>query len=256
MEKWGVGHPEHQLCWAQPGYSHPGPWFSLPPWTLFNFINWLLSHSLLIWWRGGSEGWLGDPCSDLPPSVTLPTARATSCSLSALPLYMSRDWGQEAVIPTLLIVSWQLCLHMQAHILLHTFLFCLERPDNSSEVGRRWPECKVERASTRMGRMGRASLWVSPHFCIERPPPLFSHLGVVGWGRRNSELCRVSFKRTALLRPRLPVFQWLGYSERRLELRQRSSGALWAGRALSVPLSQAGCQLLRRGGEGENFPIA
>lgn len=86
---------------------------------------------------------------------------------------MSRDWGQEAVIPTLLIVSWQLCLHMQAHILLHTFLFCLERPDNSSEVGRRWPECKVERASTRMGENGPGlSMGVSPflyralHLCF------------------------------------------------------------------------------------------
>lgn len=119
----------------------------------------------------------GDPCSDLPPYVTLPTACTTSCLLSALPLYMSRDWGQEAMVSILLTVSWQPCLHTQAYILLHTLLLP-RRASYSSEVGCCWPEC------THQNGPG-LSMGVST-FSVEPPISVFTLRIVVRAGETQS----------------------------------------------------------------------
>lgn len=68
----------------------PSPGFSLPLQTLFNFINWLLSHSLANVVVGGSErvglGWGFYSAS--PPHATL--------SCPTVLLYVVLGWGLRA----------------------------------------------------------------------------------------------------------------------------------------------------------------
>lgn len=127
----------------------------------------------------------------------------------------------------------------------------------SSEVGSRWPACKVEPPSE-WGEWARP-LYGCFHI-LDRAFHLCFHIRSCRLGQERPRTVWVSFMRTILPSSCLPVSQWLGYSKRRkLELRQRSSVPSWQegkGRALSVPLSQVGCQLLWSGWEGKNFPIA
>lgn len=74
---------------GRPGWRCPHPWSSLPPWTLFNFINWLLSHCLADvvvtrLWGGVAWAVLGGICIAGSPSVTLLPAPATCPALALL----------------------------------------------------------------------------------------------------------------------------------------------------------------------------
>lgn len=96
----------------------PSPGFSLPPRTLFNFINWLLSHSLAGVVVGGSErgwAWPGAPALLHHSAPLLPAGTQPSCPV---PLYFFKwpeagGWRLEAVTLTPVAGLWVvLCPHL------------------------------------------------------------------------------------------------------------------------------------------------
>lgn len=97
---------ELQLCWAR-------PWLSLPPQTVFNFINWLLSHSLLVWWwvalRGGGRG--GGLCSaSAPYAPPFPAGIQRSCPGLCSGWPEAGGWRLSLTF-TLCLGSGQCCAH-------------------------------------------------------------------------------------------------------------------------------------------------